>query len=139
MITRVYSTITRDVDSSQMWGLMSDVDHWSEWDEGIESAKLSGPFVAGSVIALRPKGGPDLQVHLLDVRPTSYFKDVTKFPLAQMNDEHWYEDTPEGLKITSKLTMKGPLSFVWNKLVMKTMADNIPADIARQIERAKSK
>ncbi len=136
-IVRTYTTTTKEISSGQIWQLMSNVNHWADWDQGLESTSLAGEFKAGNVIMLKPKGGPKVKVELLDVRPTSYFKDVTRFPLAQMYDEHWYEDTPEGLKITSTLTMRGPLAFLWNKIVMQKMADHIAEDIANQISEAK--
>lgn len=54
-----------------------------------------------------------------------------------MYDEHWYENTPEGLKITSALTMREPLSFLWYQVVMKDIMKHLSDDIRLQINEAK--
>jgi hypothetical protein len=57
--------------------------------------------------------------------------------LAKMYDEHIFEDTEEGLKITNIITVKGLLGFLWVKLVAKDLADNMPTHIKVQIQVAK--
>jgi hypothetical protein len=56
--------------------------------------------------------------------------------LAKLYDEHVFEETPEGLKVTNRLTMKGLLSFVWIKLVASNMAASLPQDMQAQIDAA---
>ena len=138
MTTKTYSTTTKEVTAEQLWKLMSNVDGWKRWDAGTEDSKLNGAFATGSSFMLKPKGGPKLTIELLEVKAPTYFKDVTKFPLAKMYDEHSYEQTADGLKITSTLTMTGPLGFFWNMVVMKNIVENLPKDIATQIAEAKN-
>ncbi len=137
MITKTISITTKEIHAEHIWKLMTDVNNWKNWDPSVEDARLHGEFTAGNFFTLKPKGGPTVNVHLLEVHPTSYFKDVTNFPLAKMYDEHWYEDTPEGLKITSTLTMRGPLSFLWYQIVMKDIVKHLSDDIRLQINEAK--
>ena len=107
MWTRSHSIVTREVTKEQMWKLFADVNSWQTWDEGIEFARLEGKFEKGNFFMLRPKGGPDVKVELLETEENKMFLDVTKFPLAKMYDKHTYEETPEGLKITNTITVKG--------------------------------
>jgi hypothetical protein len=53
-----------------------------------------------------------------------------------MYGEHWYEDTPAGLKVTVRMTMTGLLSALWNKLVMKDIVSRLEEDIHIQIATA---
>lgn len=53
-----------------------------------------------------------------------------------MYDEHLFEATPNGLKITNTITVKGPLSFLWVKLVASKIAASLPEDVANQINAA---
>lgn len=138
MTTHTYSVVTKDISQEQIWRLMSDVSRWHEWDTGIEYTQYEGPFQTGTSFVLKPKGGPRVTITLTEVTPMSYFKDETRFPLARMIDEHRYEATNDGLKITSILTMVGPLAFVWNKLVMQGMVKRIAADIDAQIAAARA-
>ncbi len=137
MITATYSIVTREVSKEQMWKLMSNVDGWKEWDPTVEYSKLEGNFVTGSFFTLKAVKAPRVKIRLADVRAPGYFKDETSFPLATMNGEHWYEDTAEGLKITVTMTITGPLSWLWNKIVMNDIVKNLPDDVARQTAAAK--
>lgn len=138
MWTRSHSIVTREVTKEQMWKLFADVNNWQTWDEGIEFAKLEGKFEKGNFFMLRPKGGPDVKVELLETEENKMFLDVTKFPLAKMYDKHTFEETPEGLKITNTITVKGVLGFLWRKIVAQKIVDALPEDMQTQIKAAKS-
>ena len=136
MWTRSYSVTTKDVTKEQMWNLFADVNNWPSWDEGIEFTELKGKFEKGNFFILKPKGGPKLKVELLETLVNKSFLDVTTFPLAKMYDNHTFEETPYGLKITNTISVKGILAFVWVKLVARDIVKALPGDIKRQIETA---
>jgi hypothetical protein len=136
MWTKSHSIVTKEVTKEQMWKLFADVNNWHTWDEGIEFAKLEGEFIKGNFFTLRPKGGPNVKVELLETVPNKMFLDVTKFPLAKMYDEHTFEETPQGLKITNTITVTGFLGFLWRKIVAQKIVDNLPADMQQQIKSA---
>jgi hypothetical protein len=136
MWTKSHSIITKAATKEQLWKLFADVNNWHTWDEGIEYAKLDGKFEKGNHFILRPKGGPNVKVELLETVENKMFLDVTKFPLAKMYDEHLFEETSEGLKITNTITVKGILGFLWVQLVAKKIADALPTDMQQQIKTA---
>jgi len=136
MWTKSYSITTKKVTKEQIWKLFEDVNNWHTWDEGIEFAKIEGKFEAGNHFILRPKGGPNVKVELLETVKNRMFSDVTGFPLARMYDEHLFEETKDGLKITNTITVKGLLGFLWIKLVAQNIVDSLPKDVAKQIETA---
>ena len=105
MWTRTNTIVTQEVTKEQIWKLFSDVNSWHTWDEGIEFAKLEGKFERGNHFILRPKGGPNVRIELLETVENKRFLDVTNFPLAKMYDEHLFEETPSGLKITHTITV----------------------------------
>jgi hypothetical protein len=137
MWTKSHSIVTPAVTKEQMWKLFADVNRWPEWDEGLDFAALRGPFEQGNHFVLKPKGGPKLTVELLETEVNRRFLDVTRFPLARMYDHHAFEETPQGLKITNTISVRGPLSFLWIKLVAQNIVDALPADMARQVEAAR--
>ncbi|WP_316835647.1 SRPBCC family protein [Pedobacter nutrimenti] len=136
MWTKSHSITTKDVTKEQMWKLFSDVNNWHTWDKGIEFAKLEGRFEKGNDFILRPKGGPNVKVKLLETVENKRFLDVTYFPLAKMFDDHLFEDTADGLKITNIITVKGLLGFLWVKIVARKIVDALPVDILEQIKAA---
>lgn len=138
MWTKSYSTISKEVTKEQMWKLFSDVNNWHTWDKGIGYAKLNGEFMEGNFFELKPKDGPKVKVTLLKTIKNKMFLDVTNFPLAKMYDEHIFEETPDGLKITNTISVKGLLSFLWVKIVAQNIVNSLPKDIENQIKFAKN-
>jgi hypothetical protein len=137
MWTRTHSIVTKEITKEQIWKLFADVNNWHSWDQGIEFAKLEGKFEKGNHFILRPKGGPNVKVQLLETIENKMFLDVTTFPLAKMFDEHKFEETSEGLKITNTITVKGILGFLWVRLVAQKIADALPGDMQQQVLSAK--
>lgn len=136
MWSKSHSIVTKEVTKEQMWKLFADVNNWHTWDSGIEFAKLDGKFEKGNYFTLKPKGGPKVKVELLETIPNKSFLDVTKFPLAKMYDNHTFEETPNGLKITSTITVKGILGFLWVKIVAEKIVAALPADMKEQVKAA---
>jgi hypothetical protein len=136
MWTQSHTIVTKEVTKEQIWKLFSDVNNWQTWDTGIEFAKMEGEFNKGNTFQLRPKGGPTVKIELFEIIENKKFVDLTRFPLAKMYGEHLFEETQEGLKITSGMTVTGILSFIWVKLVAKGIADALPVDMEQQIKAA---
>jgi hypothetical protein len=59
-----------------------------------------------------------------------------EFPFANMYYDHLIEETATGLKITSTITMKGLLSFLWVQLVVKKIAASMEFHVQEQIKVA---
>ena len=138
MWTKSHSIVTKEVTKEQMWKLFANVNNWHTWDQGIEFAKLDGKFEKGNFFTLRPKGGPNVKVELLETIENKMFLDVTKFPLAKMYDQHTFEETSQGLKITNTITVKGILGILWRKIVAQKIVDALPVDMHNQIKTAQN-
>ena len=136
MWTKSHSIVTEEVTKEQMWKLFADVNKWHTWDKGVEFAQLEGKFEKGNYFTLRPKGGPNVKVKLLETVENKSFLDVTKFPLAKMFDNHTFEETPQGLKITNTISVTGVLGFLWRKIVAQKIVDSLPNDMQTQIKSA---
>lgn len=137
MWTQSHSIVTREVSKEQMWKLFSDVNNWTAWDKSVEFAKLEGPFEKGNFFMFQPKGGPKLKIGIVEAIENFNFTDLTRFPLAKMYGEHLLQETPEGLKITTTMKVKGPLGFLWKRLVAQKIVDSLPEDMEIQIQTAK--
>ncbi|MCE9501115.1 MAG: polyketide cyclase [Leptospira sp.] len=133
MWTKQHSVVTKKVSKEQMWKLFANVNNWELWDPGIEYAKMNGKFEQGNHFILRPKGGPEIKIKIIETILNKKFVDLTEFPLAKMYGEHTFEDTKEGLRITTKMTVTGPLGFLWRKIVAEGIVKGLPSDMETQI------
>jgi hypothetical protein len=136
MWTKSHSIVTKDVTKEQLWNLFADVNQWHTWDEGVEYAKMDGKFEKGNHFLLKPKGGPKVKIQLLETEVNRKFVDLTRFPLAKMYGEHIFEDTHDGLKITTTMKVEGPLGFLWRKIVAQGIVDSLPSEMENQIKVA---
>jgi len=136
MWTRSHVVITKEVTKEQMWKLFSDVNNWQTWDESIEFAHLEGKFEQGNFFVFQPKGGPKIKLKILEAIENYKFVDLTTFPFAKMYGDHTFEETPEGLKLTTTMIVEGFLGFLWKKLVAQKIVDDLPKDMAIQIKAA---
>jgi hypothetical protein len=73
---------------------------------------------------------------LLKVVENKHCLELGEFPLAKMFYDHFIEETPNGLKITSTITMTGLLSFLWVQLVVKKIANTMDFHVQEQIKVA---
>jgi hypothetical protein len=71
-----------------------------------------------------------VKIQIVEVVPNRTFTDRTKFPPAEMFGQHEFVDVGEGVEIKTTMRLRGPLGFVWRKLV----GEGIVAGLADQTE-----
>ena len=136
MWIKSYSKTYQDVKKEDVWRLWSDVNNWPRWDTELEYCKMDAPFAQGSHFILKPNKGPKVKITLSEVITNKKFTDYTQFPGAIMYDAHELEETTNGLRITSTITVKGFLSFIWANLVAKNVAAGVPKQMDALVELA---
>jgi len=136
MWVKTYSKIYQNVKKEEIWRLWADVTNWPKWDKELEYCKIDGSFIVGNHFILKPIKGPKVKIILSEVVINKKFTDYTKFPGAIMYDAHELEETMDGLRITSTITVKGFLGFLWRNLVAKNVAASVPNQIDAVVELA---
>jgi hypothetical protein len=139
MWIKSYSKIFQDVKKEDIWQLWSDVNNWPKWDKELEYCEMEGEFVQGNHFILKPVGGPKVKIILSEVKMNKKFTDYCKFLGATMYDDHELEETPEGLRISSTISVTGFLSFIWVNLVAKNVANSVPRQMDALVNLARSK
>jgi len=136
MWTKSYSLLTREATKEQLWKLFADVNSWHEWDTEIEYAKMEGRFEKGNHFILKPRKGPKVTIELVETIENHIFVDLTRFPLAKMYGKHEFKDTPEGLLITTTMTVQGLLAFLWIRIVAQDIVKGLPLEMEKQVKLA---
>lgn len=135
------ASATTEAPPEAIWRLWADVDNWKEWDPGVEDSSIDGPFVEGTRYGLRPKGGPKVTSVLTDVRLSEGFSVHTRLPLANLDFFHEMERVGEGTRITHRVEISGPLSFMFARLMGRGMEKGLPEtvrNLARLAEERES-
>jgi hypothetical protein len=52
------STVTKEVTANQIWTVLTDINHWNEWDKDLEWTELKGEAKLNADFLLKPKSGP---------------------------------------------------------------------------------
>jgi len=135
MWTQTYSKRIKGLSVDQIWQVWTDVDQWSTWQDDVEYSKMQSEFKTGGTFAFHPKGGPKLTLELTEVEVRKNFVDLTRFPLAKMYDSHEIFVHGDEIELKCTLTIKGPLSFLWKKIVAENVAKGIPSQLEALIAR----
>lgn len=125
MWVRDYSQVFQGVNRGAVWRIWTDINNWPLWHGDLDDCKMVGPFEVGNHFMLKPKGMKAVKIMITDINQGYSFTDCTVFPGAKMFDTHSMEETSEGLKLTNKLVVTGPLKWLWIKLVAQHVADTI--------------
>jgi hypothetical protein len=124
--------------AEKIWKAWTDINRWSEWQDDLEFARLDGEFREGATFMLRPQGGPNVKVELINVEPNVNFTDCTRFPLAQMTGSHDLIRRGSEIEVRTTMTVRGPLAFLWGRLVAKGIVAGLPRQTESLIARARS-
>jgi hypothetical protein len=134
MWIRTYSKIFKNVEKKEIWRIWTDVNNWSKWHSDLDYCQMEGSFEVGKHFILKPKGVRPVKIILTEIDDGHRFTDCTNFFGAKMYDTHALEETPEGLKLTNILVVKGPLKYLWIKLVAQNVADSVPDEMEALIK-----
>ncbi|MBX3708875.1 MAG: polyketide cyclase [Gammaproteobacteria bacterium] len=139
MWIKEYSKIYHGIKKEDIWQLWADVNNWPKWDKELEYCKMEAPFTQGSRFILKPAGGPKIEITLSHVTPNKKFTDYCKFLGATMYVDHELEETTNGLRIKSTITVTGILGFLWWQIVAKNVVNSVPKQMDALVELARYK
>ena len=127
MWQQTYSKVFQDVNPENIWHIWTDINNWHAWNPGIEYCKLEQPFAIGSFFTLKPIGAPEVKIKLVEVVKHHKFTDCSVFPGAKMYGMHELKEEVDGMRLTTTMTITGPLDFFWRKLLGEKIAAKVPA------------
>jgi Polyketide cyclase / dehydrase and lipid transport len=92
-----------------IWRLWADVATWGEWNADIEQIQISGPFAAGSTIAMTPVGQGTVELRLSEVSEPKLFVDEAVVGDVVITTFHRIDRLDEGRsRVTYRLEIIGP-------------------------------
>jgi hypothetical protein len=113
----------------QIWALWRDAERWGEWDGGLRSARLNGPFTTGTTGSLQPRTGPPSQFVIVDVRADGYTFE-TKLPLAVLRVVRQFE-VGDPVRFTHTVSFHGPLRHLWAAILGSGFQKELPHTLRR--------
>lgn len=125
-----------DLPIAAIWPVLADVARWAEVDHNIERIVISAPPAVGVPFTLKPKGGPTLSFVIGAFDPPHRYSDICRMPLARMTTLHVLEPDGTGTLMRVRITIAGPLAWLWGRVVGRKHAAGLPAQTERILAAA---
>ncbi|MCB1623319.1 MAG: SRPBCC family protein [Pseudomonadales bacterium] len=120
---------------AQVWELFADVARWKDWNAGIESIHIHGPFKAGTAFTMQPPGQDAINSTLLEVKPNESFTDETVVDETRVLVSHKLVPLASGMtKIIYSTEITGPGAADFGPMVTSDFAD-VLASLKRLAEQ----
>ncbi|WP_419487862.1 hypothetical protein [Chryseobacterium bernardetii] len=134
------SVTSRLIDKKEVWELITDIDHWSEWDFNIERSECIAPKVGKlSLFKVKHRNFLTAKGVIEEFIPSEHFTFRIRLAGAQLYRKYLMEDTEEGLKITIITSVSGFLAGLWSLLVMKRIVRDTAEDLTIIVEQIKNR
>jgi len=137
MWVKSYSKTYQGVSKENVWSVWADINNYTKWHDDLDYCTLEGPFEVGNYFRLKPKGAPAVKVEITELEENKKFIDCTKFFGAKMFDVHELKETEDGLHISNRIEVVGPLKFLWVHLVAKKVAKSAPNEMDFVVKMAR--
>jgi len=136
MITLAKTRQKTTAKPAAIFNVWRDIDHWHEYDEGIEWAKLMDTFTEGGRYVLKPKGGPKVKATILTIEADRRFVDVSHLLGAKLTFDHNIARQNSQTIVVITMTLHGPLSWLWAKILGKSQQADLERSTANLIKKA---
>ena len=79
-----------------LWRHWADMASWPQWNDGIETITVDGPFEVGTVFTMTPPGGEPIRMRLTEIKPGESFTDEMDAGDFVVRTEHRLEAAAAG-------------------------------------------
>lgn len=108
-------------------------DTWPQWSPDTDWVRLDGPVAVGTRGVLKPKGAPKVKFVISACTPDREYTDTSLLPGARLVFQHTVAPDEAGSQLNVRITMSGPLSFLWAKIMGGGFRDSAQSDLDRLV------
>jgi hypothetical protein len=120
--------IQTSASAATIWRLFCDVPGWVNWNVGIADIEMTGPFAAGTELAMTPPGQDPLTTRLIDVQEHELFVDETIIGDLTVRVAHRIERNSDcGCRVVYALEAIGPEAEELGMMIASDFPDVLKA------------
>jgi len=120
-------TLTADASPEALWQLLSDIDGWGAWNDGIETIALDGPLAVGATFQMKPPGQDVLTSTVAELEQNRLLTDVTDMGELVIRVEHRLEPLAGGgTSITYRVQVSGAAADILGEEVGTAISADFP-------------
>lgn len=105
---------------------ITDINQWPAWDKDLEATTHDGKLATGSPFLLRPRGGPQVAMEIVEATAPRRLVDLAHMPLAKMRATHVFRSMAAGARFDVTIEVWGILGFLWDGIVARKQAAGAP-------------
>lgn len=121
----------------QIWELWADVPDRTRWDEGLEWARLDGPFREGSTGEVKLEGQPAREFLITSCEPMEGYTDRFFLPLGgKMDWRHSIRETEGGREVAFEVEVSGPTALVLTPVMKGILREELPPTVDKLVSLA---
>jgi hypothetical protein len=133
-------TVSRTTTASPqaIWELWADVANRTRWDEGLEAARIDGPFQLGASGQVTLRGQPPRRFEVVECQPTRRYTDRFYLPMGTTMDWHHAveERGPNQRQVTFRVVANGPTSLVLAPVLRRILQGELPPTVDKLVNLA---
>jgi Polyketide cyclase / dehydrase and lipid transport len=120
-----------------IWRLWADVPRWPDWNSDLESAELSGEFVAGSTIRMTSVSGKSIELRIAEALEPELFVDEAEVAAVTVRTTHRIERSDaDRRRIVYRMEISGPDADLVGPELGPAISGDFPETLAALAERA---
>ncbi|MBC7920876.1 MAG: SRPBCC family protein [Ferruginibacter sp.] len=124
--THFSHTLETTAPPEKVWRIWTDVPNWKEWDGGLQSAELLGPFQQGAKGILVPDKGPKSKFVIDVVVPNESYTFKTKLPLGTLYVKRYLTVSEGKTRFTHEVWFTGLTKGLFGKTLGKNYRMMLP-------------
>ena len=90
-------SLETSADRGALWRHWADMAAWPQWNDGIETIDVDGPFAVGTTFVMTPPGDEPIRMRLVEIEPGTSFTDEMDAGDFVVRTEHRVEQAAGGL------------------------------------------
>lgn len=122
-----------------LWRHWADMASWPQWNDGIETITVDGPFEVGTVFTMTPPGEEPIRMRLTEIKPGESFTDEMDAGGFVVRTEHRLEPATAGqTRIVYRTEITGAAAAQVGPELGPQITADFPAVVAALARRAGS-
>lgn len=122
---------TAEADPAAVWKILSDVDRWGSWNEGIETITLAGPLAVGATFRMKPSDEDEMTSSIAELEVNRLLTDVTEMGELTIRVVHRLEPLSSGgTSISYRVEVSGSAAAAVGEQVGTAVSADFPQVIA---------
>ena len=120
-----------------LWRHWADMAAWPQWNDGIETIDVEGPFETGTAFAMTPPGDEPIRLRLAEIKPGESFTDEMDAGDFVVRTEHRLEPAAAGrTRIVYRTEITGEAAGQVGPELGPQITADFPAVVAALARRA---